>query len=490
MSGDNAPRTTLGSLRRWAARPEGWLLLTMAWVYARFRQLGHLEPVRSADAASYEWPWELMTLSDALHSLRTFGYPIVLRVWGLFSDSHAALPTFHLLLYFLAVAFFWRSFAAYSGSPWLSFAAVVPLLTSSLLPFVRFVQPELIAPTMAIATVAFLFRLMVHPKRPWLWFGLVAATLATYHLRPIYLAIAALVPLLGVCFRLLAGREGRRRVVRFGAALALATLLPVFAYCGFRWLVVGHFGIINLLGYELVAITANFLDEETVQALPGEYQELGERTLRQRSLRGWKTYTRESVSLPHFRQYGQNQWFIAEPFARQILMRRRHRYRQINGVSALPISPLEAWQIENADRPPLEGDLARAMNDYFQGFGTTLIDAKPELYRKWVVDGYLYGLDRITRNGWIRWPILAIVASVPFLLGARARAGPDRPRADPRGVYALFLLGLGFFLSELLLISIVSWPWDRYLFGAALFLPSALSATLFALWRDVLHRPS
>ncbi len=463
----------------------------MIVVYARFHALGHIVSRRSPDAQSYEWPWELMSASDALQSLRTFGYPLFLRAWGLFAEDYSALAASQLLFYFLAVLLFWRAFASYSDSPWLAFAAVVPLLTSSLLPFFHWVQPDLVAPSMAIVTMALLFWLALHPAHKLLWIGLTLATLATYHLRPVYLFVALLVPFMGFIVRVLIEPRRARQLKRFTLGLVAASLLPVLAYCGVRWAMVGHFGIVNFSGYNLAGIAASFLDQETVAALPEEYQELGARVLRQRELRGWQTYTRESVTSAYFPQYGKNVWLIAEPFARQIMMRRREAHRAAQGESALAIGPLEARQIEQSDRPPLAGGLARAINDLFEGFSKSVIQRKPRLYAKWVGDSFRYGLDRTSQDGWIRWPMLALAATLPFLLLARhnAQSMARKPATAPgavAGVYALCLLGLAFFLCKLLLISLFSWPWDRYLFAGELFVPSALSAGLFALWRHLL----
>ena len=71
------------------------------------------------------------------------------------------------------------------------------------------------------------------------------------------------------------------------------------------------------------------------------------------------------------------------------------------------------------------------------------------------------------------------------------RAIPGSGIAAPTAAVTVRLAGLaaiavGFFLSYLGLLSLVSFPFERYFVGAVIFLPSTLCAMLFVLWRRIL----
>lgn len=475
--------------------PVTWLLLLGAAVWAHARAQGWLVPERTPDTQSYEWSNGIMSFSDALQNLRSFGYPLVLEVHGLFADDYSLLPTLHLLTYFTAVVLFWLGVRSYSGSGWLAFSAAAPLMVPCVLPWVRQIQPELMAPAFAVFTVAFLFLLVCRPRSASLWIALALATMFTYQLRPAYAFMAVLVPIVGISLWVGTRPRGLHHVRSFALGLAAVSLLPLIGYCSLRWAVVGHFGLVNFEGYPLLGIAACLLDEETVAAMPDEHRRLGGRILRQRRLRNWPRYTAASDTQAFFPQHGQNIWFIGEPLARMILMRERSYIRRRWGEEILPLTPLEAWQIENAHFPPLAGELARAINDRMASFSKWLIGRQPMLYVKWVSDAFLYGLGRIGACSVVTWLVLALAASMPFLyLSRRYRSSPRTARPPWRRseaafcVYGLFLLGVGFLVGKLAQMVVVIWPWDRYLFAALLFLPSALGAALFEVWRGVRDR--
>lgn len=127
------------------------------------------------------------------------------------------------------------------------------------------------------------------------------------------------------------------------------------------------------------------------------------------------------------------------------------------------------------------------------GFSKWLIARQPSLYLKWVWDSFLYGLGRTGACFSVRWLAIALVVSMPFLyFSRRSRASSCEPgslaHAGGSGfcVYGLLLLGAGFLVGKLALMVLVNWPWDRFLFAALLFLPSALCAALFEVWRNIL----
>ena len=470
-------------------RAEPWLAVIAVGTWWRLNTLGKLIPRRTNDTPSYEFPWEVMSLADILMNARTLGYPLVLETWNLVATTQHHLPLFHLLAYFAGTYAFWHGLRNYSQSQWLAFAAAVPLLVPDLWPYFRYIQPETLAPAVVLMAVGALLHLVLQPRSRWLWLLVGISVAFAYHLRPSYVFLGALAPVLG-CLFVIARGAGRRAVLRLTAGLLLICLLPVFLYSGLRWVTVHQFGVANMLGYSLIGISATFLDQDTVDRLPEEHHRLGDRILFWRDKRNWDPYTEQSHSPRVFRQYVRTQWSIAEPLARRFEMKRRERLRQRRGEDALPMTPLEAWYFENRDRTPLAGELARAVSDRLQDLAEWLIHDKPHLYRKWVIDAFTYGMREVIHVRSVKWSgILLFPSLLVFLVTGGWRQVFRRPRTPVAAtIWSLWAIALGYFLASLILIAIVSWPIDRYLQAAALFIAPAMTASIFAIWQGVGRR--
>lgn len=63
---------------------------------------------------------------------------------------------------------------------------------------------------------------------------------------------------------------------------------------------------------------------------------------------------------------------------------------------------------------------------------------------------------------------------------------PPLESNDLSTLIGLLALGVGYFAAYLLLVSLVSFPFTRYFVSLTLFLPSALCAQLFVMWRRIL----
>lgn len=478
-----------GRLARIFTNARTWLLLVAAGAGWRMHSLGLLITDRVQDTPSYEWPWPIMSAYDILMNARTVGYPVVLTLWSWLFESQALLPLFQFLVYAAAVFVFWHALALYSQSEWFAFAAAVPLLITDLWPYFRRLQPDTLAPAATLVALAGLLALAVDPRRRRNWAIVGVSVAGAYHLRPSYIFLAALAPLLGCAFHLARNSSGWRQLRRFAAMLVLVCLLPVFVYAGLRWLTVKQFGVANMVGYSIVGIAANFLDQQTVDRIPEEHRRLADRTLYWRQRRNWEPYTLDSDSDVFFtEQYVPNQWSIAEPLARRFEMERRSRLRERRGDEVLPMTPLEAWYFENRKRTPLGGELSKAVSDRLQNLSTWLIRENPHLYRKWLIDASTFGLRGIGDVRTVRWSAaLLAMSGVAWI----ARGGWKRRRRGARStvaaaVWSLWALGVGFYLASLALMVLVSYPLDRYQVAATLFIAPAMTATAFALWRGMM----
>lgn len=474
---------------RVVCHPLLWLLVLEALVFFDLGRTQLHEPIRSPDAVSYEIPAAADSLAELLSATRTFGYPMLLRVLGPGQENYGLLPELHTLGYLAAVAFFWCALRFYTGSGWLAFAASAPLLFSSLLRFTQFIQPDVPAPALAVLSVSLLLLLTVRPANPALWIALTVAVFLTYQTRPAYVFLIALVPLVGPLLRWCRDKTSWSGLRRWSLGLVVSTLLPFLLFCGLRWRTVGHFGLVSFGGYELIGIAACFLDEDLVDELPPEHRRLAGEILEARQLRKWRPYRLDSPTPRWYRQYGKNQWYIAEPKARPIVIEER----RIDGSAERDNDAVVVEQWEHRGAPPLSGAISVAINDRLSQLSWSIIRRRPLLYLKWLNDSLLFGFDQVlVASIWSRWLPVLIILSLPIAilrLGRQRSLVGDlrRPLSTIwRQLFGLCLLAALFLLAKLGLMVLLSWPQERYLVAGLMFIPAALTAVLFELWRLIL----
>ncbi len=455
---------------RLLSHPVVWLLPLFAAIWAALRDNQFLVISPSNDTLSYDLASKSSSLGEALGSLRTLGYPLFLRLLRPFSADYSAAPTAHLLLFFAAVLLFWLALRRYTGSKWLAFAWTLPLAYPCNLAFVRFVQPDFLGPTLAIAALALLVLLAGAPRNPLFWLLVTVAVFSAYQMRPDNLFLVGLVPVWGVL--LLLGRRvvDGRRLLQVGAGLALATVLPLVAFISMRGLLVGQFSLVSFGGYNLVGITASFLDDELVARLPEESAALGREILAERQAGGLEPYGPSSWTRRWHQQYSPNVWRVAEPVARRLL------------------TDAPAGNV-----PPLAGEAVFEINRGLTELSREVILRRPLLYGKWIRDGFKAGLGMTFQCMLFGQLAILLVASIPILLlrARRAGGGGDRELEDRMlRLCVLAHIGVSYFLAKLLLIVMVSVPYERHVFPAMALLPCVLAAGLYELWRWILMAPA
>ena len=107
-----------------------------------------------------------------------------------------------------SVFFFDASLRRFGASPWMSLAASSGLIYAALpvrTPVAQLLT-DFCSMLLAVIAVGFLLRLVANRKAPIAWLGLTASLAATYQVRPAYLFLVPLIPVLGVVFTLVAKR--------------------------------------------------------------------------------------------------------------------------------------------------------------------------------------------------------------------------------------------------------------------------------------------
>ncbi len=465
-----APGGAPGRMLRGPLLPLALLVAQLLAVYLLDGRVHGWKPARMPDSQSYVQAARATSFTQAVSHYRTYGYPLFLRLVAAGGTRVGHLPSLQFALYGLAVVLLWGALRSYVGSPWLAFAGATPLPWAYVVDLMPEVMTDPLAATLTVTVAAVALALAVRPANRPLWLALVLAVMAAYQVRPAAVFLVGWAPLAAVVLRL--GREGRpgRGLWRWGAGLALVTLVPYLAFAGARRLAVGHFGLVSFGGTNLAGVAACFLDEELVAELPPEHRPLAATMLRIRRQRlGWEPMTAGADTRQWFFQYSDNIWRVAITAAETQL---RKEERRLAASGAAPDDP----------RPRRV-----RRNEMLNGAARAILRARPRLYLQWVRDSLLYGLGSLAGRPWIVWPLALLGGSLLALVVRRGAAAlPSVGDPDGRAVGAILVLALSYFVIYLGLLSLVSWPFPRYFSAMILLLPSALALALVDVWRRLL----
>ncbi len=455
-------RRAVGS---WGVRllPVVLMLLQIVVVHEHLVREERVRPIAVPDTESYIKLSRATTLDGALTHYRTMGYPLLLRAFG-WHD----VVRWELWIFLCGVLALFGGVWAYSSRAWLALAAASPLLYGETFELLGRIQPDFVACGYVLLAVGSLLLLVIRPRNALLWAALVLTVVLAYQTRPATIFMIGWLPIIGATAKALHERALVAATIRWSVAIAAATILPYLAFASLRWVRVGHFGLVSFGGYNLSGLAACLLDRELVGELEPSHREIGRYVLRRREHRHWKPYRLGEGSIEWFEQYTQNIW----PFTMQaaiVQVQREKRAAAARGEQ-------------------LERHLRVAINDKLQGFSKAVIRRRPRQYLEWVWNANLYGWRQLAASPWVVWPggLLALSVAGTAALRRSGAGAAAHFRAWPE-VVALLLLGCTFFLSYLLLISLISFPFQRYYFGTVLLLPSALCVTLAAVGGELAY---
>ncbi len=465
----------------WARKGWIWMALQASAVLVGCLRTPVFELILRNDSRLYVKLDRQASVVEILGSMRTAGYPLLLRAVGRICGDLACLPALQLAFYTLAVVLLCAALERFGLSAWAAVAATTPLLYSSLVPYLApSAMTEIPAAALALVALSALLRVAVAPRgRLGLWLLFALSLFLAYQVRPGFLFLVALFPLAAWGWRL-----RTRGSWRLGLTTALVAGLPFLLFCLLRWFVVGHFGLVAFTGHNISGIAASMLDqelldEELIDRLPAEERELASRILAVSQARGLTPLTVDSSFERWQERYILNSWRIAIPQARTL------------------------WRERYAQRPPgLSRDLF--VDRSLSRMSLAVIAARPRLYAAWLARAWLNALHTTAARPWISASVLLLVVSAVgrwlwrwlwrwlgrwpgrwLWIGLwsstqRIRALPSASRP------ALCFLGfaLGFYLFSLALTLLVEPPDWRYLASAELLLPGAILALAAELWRD------
>ncbi len=262
-----------------------WYWLHAFVLLVSWRLLGLMTLTDAPDSGSYVLSEDI---SSALSSARTLGYPIFLYLVSKLSPEFERLPDFQFILYSLSTFVFLIGLRHFGVSKVKSLVITLPIFY---LEFAKIYIPyqltESLAVTFAILTLGILLILVSQPQKPALWILLGLSIFCTYQVRPAFLFLIPLVPVLGLGLLLFKRIYDdypytKSSLFRFITYLVITAVIPLLAFSTLRLAVVGHFGLVSFGGFNLIGITSQMLNEEMVEQLPDQDKELATSIVKER----------------------------------------------------------------------------------------------------------------------------------------------------------------------------------------------------------------
>ena len=440
-------------------RPFFWLVAQGCLVLFMLWYLGKLTPVISSDTASYT-NFPLHSLTAALSQIRAVGYPIFLSVANLLSSEQRAVPVLHFLVHCGAVSVFYVALRSLVQSRWIAVVVAGSMLYSSLLfRYVSVVTPDTLACSLAILNIACLFLVIQSPRKAVFWLGLMVSLFATYQMRPAYLFLVPVTPLLGAVLLWLRPQIDKQLLRRIMAGLVLVSVLPLLGFCCVRWHYVGHFGLVSFGGTQLIGITGQFLTEDLIPQLPEELQTLAQKAHEKK---------RDLIDTPNSER----------------------------GLDPLAYSTMESncdpaiYYVFIPAAQELYGDDSKSINDRLGQLATAILRAEPKLYALWLAKAFRQGIRKIVSEFVMNLFNFAIVCLLILVEGwyvfqrrSLQEDGSDHPLKQVSNRYFVPITILGvvavvFAIFKLALVVLIVPPFDRYMDAAGLFLPAVAVAIL------------
>ena len=453
------------SFLRWVRHPSFWLVAQGIALAIFLTAASQLHPHGTPDTSSYQ-RFPLDSLHAALEHSRTFGYPIFLRLAGSLADHSAAVPGCQLAIHFGAIWVFYLGVCRLLDSRWLAFAVASPLLYSNILfGYVNNLIADSLASSISVATVGGLLWLVSGRCSSWLWLVLSAACFATYQVRPAYLFLVFLLPILGSGLYWMRARElphGGIEIHWLGSKLAACGLVPLLAYCAVRWWLVGHFALVSFGGNNFVGTVGVFLNQDMVSELPPDLQRLAETAIE----------TRKKAVARHPE-------YSDEPTLQYMEIENRFDFN--TWVVFVP----SAQRLYGNDQPRINAELRR--------LAVAIIVARPGYYLAWLGKaawrGICVALLDLAQNPIYLGGLVGLLALHGCVV-VRTVGGPPETRLEDRAepsalrfpFNAILLVALVFAGMKLLLIIITTPPLGRFMDAGAVFFPALLGIGLFDRW--------
>jgi hypothetical protein len=365
---------------------------------------------------------QLNSITTALSStVVTLGYPLFLKGVSLVSPDFSLLPEIQFIIYGAAVFIFFVGLRKYGFSGLQALVASYPLLFVQLIrEYASFMLTESLAVSLAILTIGLLLMIVSQPLSLFPWLGLLISIFLTYQIRPAFLFIIVLVPVLGLILLIIRNQtwNWKKLYKNIFIKLLAISIIPLLFFCTLRLALVNHFGVVSFEGFNIAGIAISMLNDELISDLPSAQQPLATAIVERRKLHGESMKTEEGgeiipgagivpkyctqpLPLPtsyYYRWvecYAYNIWQLSVP----VVVEKYAREARL--VSDNPEKMTVA----------IIGKDVKVANNKLRDLSVAIIKNRPFIYLLWLYSAFKDGILKITN-----WePLAAYLAQILFL---------------------------------------------------------------------------
>ncbi|HUQ71466.1 MAG TPA: hypothetical protein VM165_18200, partial [Planctomycetaceae bacterium] len=231
--------------------------------------------------------------------------------------------------------------------------------------------------------------------------------------------------------------------VWLAASLAVTTIAPYVVFCGLRWSVVGHAGLVSFGGYNIVGIAGQAIDEPLLSELSADVQ----------------------------------------PLAREILQRRRSAAVPSDYTAMVDGFNPVIWEVAVPAAKELYDNDTIRINHAFSQLSREVLQRRPEFYMRWLRGNAFIAFANLMQLTLMDYGTLLLGLLCGLRLAWRLWTGPspsiDVTSADvaQRHLEAHLLLwtAIGFAAAKTLLVLLVEPAGPRYMTPAMSLLPAVLA---------------
>jgi hypothetical protein len=434
-------------------------------------------PQLNPDASSY-LNFKTDSLATMMNQLRTMGYPLFLKAVEYVSPQLHVLPQIQMLTFFLAQFLFYGALVRYGFSRWSAVVCASFMMYQRwMIDWTPCVLSDTLTLSMAISAISFLL-LVVEGKNSRLgWIGLVLTTFLTWFLRPAYLFMMGLIPVLGVILARMRDFTEERRTSYgrlFGKILA-AAIVPLFLFCGVRWVQVGSFGVTPLGSMNLTALTIQFLNRDQLTHFEADLRPVIEAIIESRDGQGLGPP--EGAKLIPMPMYNN-----------AYLMTWRDVYYPVLRKHLKEVKGLEAPDYANLPFSEHLGELDRIG----RRIALATLRIVPSLYVLYLVKSFLFAVAfTLYATGVIA--VMAVVLFATHVAWLLVRRGPPGTadeaslavRRDWEEIRTMLCISGLFYLGNLSVFLPVMSPDGRYLATASVFFPGTLGLCILEMVKRI-----
>ncbi|MGA9751209.1 MAG: hypothetical protein WBS54_05445 [Acidobacteriota bacterium] len=225
-----------------------------------------------------------------LGGVRSFGYPLFLKVVQWVSPRLSLLPLVQMGLHVAVVFFLYGALRRFGAAGWQSFALAGAFLVTLLNdPSSQCIMSDFLGRVLSAGVLASLFWVAADRPGRMSWIALGAFLLGAWAVRPLNVIWVVLAPFAGVILYLMRPKSEpatKRAAWPFVLRLAAVALLPLVAFCGLRLWAVNDFGVASFGGYQASGLAVGLLDPSLVEKVPADVRPLAQALLAERQRKG------------------------------------------------------------------------------------------------------------------------------------------------------------------------------------------------------------